>query len=342
MIDTGVRSKAVICLLAVLVVVMLPLGLLSGSVDIPAGSVFDALCGDGSVNRVWRVIVVETRLPAILTSALAGAALAVSGLLMQTCFNNPLAGPTIMGVSSGASLGAAVALMAFGGALGAFGRVATAGGAFAGAAVIIFVLLLFSGVVRSSELLLIVGILVGYLTSSVISLLNFFATQESVHSFVMWGLGSFSGVASGSLPLFAGLLLLLLAASAMYVKQLNAMLLGTRYAENVGVRVRRVRTVLLLLSGGLTAVVTAWCGPIGFIGLVVPHIARLLTASSNHAVVLPATALAGALVGLLCQIVSVGCGITGGVLPINAITPVFGVPVILYVLVNRRKLNYFN
>lgn len=190
-------------------------------------------------------------------------------------------------------------------------------------------------------MLLIVGILVGYLSSSAISLLNFFATQEGVHSYVIWGLGNFYGVTNDNLPWFAGLGLVMIALSLLFIKPLNAMLLGRRYAENLGVRTIAVRNRLLLLSGALTALVTAWCGPIGFIGLVVPHIARLASGTSNHAVLLPATILAGAATGLLCALISV-LPSTGGVIPVNAITPVIGVPVIVYIIVRRRKIFYFS
>lgn len=190
-------------------------------------------------------------------------------------------------------------------------------------------------------MLLIIGIMVGYLTSSAISLLNFFSTQEGVHSFVIWGMGNFSGVTLDRLPMFSILILISLLLSFMLVKPLNALLLGARYAENLGVSIKATRNKLLLLSGILTAVVTAFCGPIGFLGLVVPHIARLALRSSNHTVLLPATALAGAVIALLCNLISV-LPASWGVIPINAITPVIGVPIIIYIIINRKKILYFN
>ena len=336
------RYRTVLLLLIVLLVVLVPCGMLLGSVSIPAAQVWGALTGDSSVGEVVRIIVLETRLPSVVASLLAGMALSVAGLLMQTTFSNPLAGPSIMGISAGSSLGVALVMLALGGSLGALGRLATIGGAFAGAVAVMGVLLVFSNLVRSSDVLLIVGILIGYLASSAISLLNFFASSEGVHSYVIWGLGSFSGVTSDALPLFAALALGLTVLSVFFAKPLNAMLLGQRYASNVGVSVSRVRTWLILLSGALTAVVTAWCGPIGFIGLAMPHVARMLIRSSNHTRLIPASALCGALAGLLCQILSVAPAMDRGVLPVNAITPLLGVPVIIYVLLNRRKLAYFN
>lgn len=333
-----------------LVVALFLLGvanLLIGSVDIPVKDVLGILCGSESDNFAWRVIVMQTRLPMILTAMLAGAALSVSGLLMQTAFNNPLAGPSILGVSTGASLGVAVVMLAFGGYLGTMfgatvgGYVSILIGAMIGAAIILVTLLMFSSIVKSSTMLLIVGIMVGYLASSAISFLNFFATEQGVHSYVIWGLGNFSGVTMTQLPVFAVIILLSLLWAALMVKPLNAMLLGERYAENLGVNIRKVRNQLLMVTGVLTAVVTAFCGPIGFIGLVVPHIARLFLRTSNHNYLIPATVVAGADIALLCTLISV-LPTSVGIMPINAITPVIGVPIIIYIILNRKKIKYFN
>ena len=339
----GRSQRLVIVAWLVACVVLFPVSLLVGSVDIPAADVVAALTGSDDVGReAWRVIVLESRLPAAVVALLCGAALSVAGLLMQTCFTNPLAGPSILGIATGAGLGVALVMLACGGAaVGAWGETAVIGGAFVGAMAVMLMLLALSAVVRSSIMLLIVGILIGYVTSSAISLLNFFATQEGVHSYVIWGLGSFTGVTPGRLPALAMMTVAALVVAMVFAKPLNAMLLGERYAASVGVNVARLRRALVLISGLLTAVVTAYCGPIGFIGLVVPHIARLTLRSSNHRFLLPCTALAGGAVGLLCLVVSVLPG-QSGVLPINAITPIIGVPVILYVILNRRKIFYFN
>lgn len=338
------RAARTIVFLAVAVAVLFPAGLLCGSVAIAPADVFRALCapvpGGGDINHF---IVVESRLPALATAFLAGASLAVAGLMMQTIFANPLAGPSIMGISAGSSFGVAMVAMVFGGAIGVWGNLAMAFGAFAGAVAVLVVLLLFSTFIRSSDALLIVGILIGYLASSAMSMLNYFSDSEAVHTFVLWGLGTFSGVSLGVLPWLAVAVAVLVGVAFTYSKSLNAMLFGAGYASAAGVSVGRTRTGVLLVSGALTAVVTAYCGPVGFIGLVVPHVARMLTASSDHRVLMPATALAGGLLGLLCQIASVLPSVAfGGRLPVNSITPVLGVPVILYVLLNRRRLNYFN
>ena len=337
----GISMAIIIAMLIMLIVA----NLLIGSVDIDPLAVWQIVTGRGHENHVWEIIILNTRLPMIATAALSGAALSVSGLLLQTAFNNPLAGPSILGVSTGASFGVAVVMLASGSALWLTQSVGTYMtiliGALAGAALVLLVLLLFSTMVHSSTMLLIIGILVSYLTSSAVSLLNFFATEEGVHSYVIWGLGNFSGVTPSQLPFFAFFIIATLVLSTTLVKPLNALLLGTRYAENLGVNTKRTRNSLLIITGILTAGVTAFCGPISFIGLVVPHIARLVLNTSNHNRLLPATMLAGATVALLCTLISV-LPQQVGVIPINAITPIIGVPIIIYIIINRKNIQYFN
>lgn len=337
----GISMSIIIAMLIMLIVA----NLLIGSVDIDPLAVWQIVTGRGHENHVWEIIILNTRLPMIATAALSGAALSVSGLLLQTAFNNPLAGPSILGVSTGASFGVAVVMLASGSALWLTQSVGTYMtiliGALAGTALVLLVLLLFSTMVHSSTMLLIIGILVSYLTSSAVSLLNFFATEEGVHSYVIWGLGNFSGVTPSQLPFFAFFIIATLALSTTLVKPLNALLLGTRYAENLGVNTKQTRNSLLIITGILTAGVTAFCGPISFIGLVVPHIARLVLNTSNHNRLLPATMLAGATVALLCTLISV-LPQQVGVIPINAITPIIGVPIIIYIIINRKNIQYFN
>ena len=339
---------SVTLLLILAVVLLLAIAnLLIGSVDIPPAEILRIIAGNGCENQAWESIILQSRLPMIATALLSGAALSVSGLLLQTAFNNPLAGPSILGISTGASFGVAVVMLATGGTLGSIISqhagfyFATILGAFVGAGIVLLALLFFSTLVHSATMLLIIGILVSYLASSAVSMLNFFATEEGVHSYVIWGLGNFSGVSVNQLPFFAISIITALAGSALLVKPLNALLLGTRYAENLGVNTRRVRNALLIITGLLTAIVTAFCGPIGFIGLVVPHIARLVLNTSNHNRLIPATILSGAAVALLCTLISV-LPKSYGVIPINAITPIIGVPIIIYIIINRRKIQYFN
>ncbi len=340
------RFTLVMLALAAALLALLAACMLVGSVDIPARAVWQALTGRDTGNEAWNIIVSQSRLPMVITAALSGAALAVAGLLLQTTFNNPLAGPSILGVSTGAGVGVAVVMMATGGTLGGLlgtsvgGYLAVLLGAMLGAGAVLAVLIGMAAIVRSGTMLLIVGILVSYLSSSVIQLLSSVASEQGVHSYVAWGFGNFSGVNWGQMPLFAGLIVASLAAAALMAKPLNALLLGLRYAQNLGVNTQRTRVWLLLITGVLTAAVTAWCGPIAFLGLVVPHIARLGLNTSNHVRLIPATMLAGACTALLCVLL----GNLGphGSLPINAITPVIGVPIILYIILNRRKINYFS
>lgn len=343
---TSRRFNITIVALTLLLVMLMLACLVFGSVDIPFGKIVDIVTGKGSGNKAWDIIILQSRIPMIVTAALAGAALSISGLLLQTTFNNPLAGPSILGVSSGAGLGVAIVILALGGTLGGLwsGNVgsymAILVGALLGAGVVLAVLIAFSAIVRSNTMLLIIGILVSYLTSSIVQLLNSVATEEGVHNYVAWGFGNFSGVSVAQMPVYAGIIILALIGSALMIKPLNALLLGARYARNLGINVSRTRNILLLITGVLTAVVTAFCGPIGFIGLVVPHIARMSLGTSNHSRLVPATILAGADIALLCAVASVSN--PHGIIPINAITPVIGVPIILYIIINRRRIQYFN
>lgn len=321
-----------------LLCLLFPLALLVGSVSLPVSEVCGVFFGDASETA--RFIVWESRLPQAVTAVLAGAALALSGLVMQTLFSNPLADPSLLGVNSGASLGAAIALLAFGGSwsLGVAtlsGVLLTVGAAFVGACAVIVLLLVCSRWLRGNLALLVAGVMLSFAISALISLLSFYATADGVRSFVVWGLGDFSGVPLARLPLFAALVLIPAALLLFSARPLNALLLGTDYATNLGVRVRPVRTRLLLLTGLLTAAVTALCGPIAFVGLAVPHIARLLLRTADHRRLLPATLLLGADVALLSLLLSHIPG-ERGTLPLAAITPLMGAPVVLYILLRRR------
>jgi iron complex transport system permease protein len=327
--------------LAFLVLVLMVVNILVGSIHIPASDVLSILMGhtDG-VRPSWVYIVLQSRLPQAMTAALAGGALAASGLMLQTAFRNPLADPGIFGISSGAGLGVALVMLFLGGSITA-GTVAVSGfvaimaAAFLGAMAVMVVIFFFSGLVRSSVMLLIVGIMIGYVSSSAVTLLNFFATDEGVKSYMVWGMGSFGGVSMRMMPAYAVVTLLALFCALLLIKPLNALMLGERYAENLGVNVVRVRNWLLIVTGLLTAVVTAFCGPISFIGLAVPHVARLLLTTDNHRTLLPATILMGSVTALVCNLLCVIPG-EGGVIPLNAVTPLLGAPVIIYVIMKHR------
>lgn len=327
--------------LAVLTVLLLVLNLTTGSVRIPMEDVVAVLTGDDAgVKDSWRYIVKEVRLPEAVTALLAGAALAVSGLLLQTAFRNPLAGPDVFGINSGAGLAVALVMLGMGGTVSAGGYtlagfVAVLLSSFVGAMAVTGIIFLFSTMVRNNVMLLIIGIMIGYLASSAVSLLNFFATEEGVKSYMMWGMGSFGNVSTDNLPVFTVVSIVGLLAAVALVKPLNALLLGEQYAENLGVNTRRMRHVLLVVTGILTANVTAFCGPVAFIGLATPHVARLLLTTDNHRRVLPVTMLLGAVIALLCNLVCYAPG-ENGIIPLNAVTPLLGAPVIIYVLLKRK------
>ena len=323
-------------LLAVLIALLFVLNILVGSVSIPADDVVRILLGDDeNIKPSWQFIILQSRLPQALTAMLAGSALAVSGLMLQTAFRNPLAGPSVFGINSGAGLGVALVMLWLGGSFSAGSVSVTGFVAVLAAAFVGLLIFLFSTMVRNSVMLLIIGIMIGYISNSAVSLLNFFATDEGVRSYMVWGMGSFGGVSTKMLPWFSLVTVAALFAALLLIKPLNALMLGDRYAENLGVNIIRVRNWLLVITGLLTAIVTAFCGPVAFIGLAVPHIARLLFHTDNHRLLMPATMLTGAVVALLCNVL---CFLpSDGVIPLNAVTPLIGAPVIIYVILRGRQ-----
>ena len=326
--------------LPISIIVLFAANLLMGAVDIPAADVMAILFGKESDHTAWNYIVLESRLPQAVTAMFCGASLAVSGLMLQTAFRNPLAGPSIFGINSGASVGVALVMLLWGGSISteAFslsGFVAVLTAAFVGAMLVLALIMLLSLVVRDNVMLLIAGIMIGYIASSAISLLNFFATEEGVQSYMVWGLGNFGGVSLDRLPLFIGVSAFGLLVAILMVKPLNALLLGDQYAQNLGFNIKRVRHLLLFVTGLLAAITTAFCGPVAFIGLAVPHIARLILGTENHRNLLPATILTGAATAMLANLVCILPG-DNGVIPLNAVTPFLGAPVIIYVIAKRK------
>lgn len=326
--------------LPISIIVLFAANLLMGTVDIPAADVMAILFGKESDHTAWNYIVLESRLPQAVTAMFCGASLAVSGLMLQTAFRNPLAGPSIFGINSGASVGVALVMLLWGGSISteAFslsGFVAVLTAAFVGAMLVLALIMLLSLVVKDNVMLLIAGIMIGYIASSAISLLNFFATEEGVQSYMVWGLGNFGGVSLDRLPLFIGVSAFGLLVAILMVKPLNALLLGDQYAQNLGFNIKRVRHLLLFVTGLLAAITTAFCGPVAFIGLAVPHIARLILGTENHRNLLPATILTGAATAMLANLVCILPG-DNGVIPLNAVTPFLGAPVIIYVIAKRK------
>lgn len=337
------RERKAMFLSVVLIVSVLLLfffNLCFGTVHIPFRDVIASLTGSGASRESWDFIIRESRLPSAVTALLAGASLAASGLMLQTAFRNPLAGPDILGINGGAGLGVALVMLLFGGNL-TMGNLTLGGsvsviiGAFVGAIAVTALVLYLSTKLKNPVMLLIMGVMVSYLTSAMISLLNFFSTAEGVHSYTMWGMGNFGGVSLAQLKVFCPVVAVGLAIAVSLIKPLNALLLGDMYAENLGINIIRTRNWLLLSTSLLVAIITAYCGPVAFIGLAVPHIARMLLQSSNHRSLMPLTILCGAVIALLCNLLS---SIPGdrGLIPLNAITPAIGAPVILYVLLKQR------
>lgn len=330
------RYAIAMCAAVIVAVIAAIAAMVCGSVHIPASEVLSIITGHTPDKSTWGNIVLNMRLPAVVTATLAGMSLAVAGLLMQTIFANPLAGPSIMGVSSGASLGVAIVVLVCGAGIGA-----EVSGAILGAMAVVALLVALAGILRSGVMLLIVGILLSYLSSSAITLLNYAASEQSVHAYVLWGMGTFSDTAWENMTVPAVITIVGMCAAIFMAKGLNAMLMGENYAANLGVRVWALRALALLTAGTLTAVTTAYCGPIAFIGLAVPHIARLALGSTNHHRLLPLTMACGAATALLtlwlCTLPS-----RWGAVPVNAITPIIGVPVIIYIILNRRRIAYFN
>jgi iron complex transport system permease protein len=321
--------------LALAVAVLFLMNIFFGSVHIAFSDVMSSLLGRNSDTMV-NFIVVDSRLPQTVTALLVGASLAVAGLLLQTALHNPLAGPSVLGISGGASFG--VALVTLGASW--LGLPFLKSGipvtvvALAGALAVTFLLLILNSLLRNNLVLLVAGLLLGYLISGIITILNVVATAENLQSYIMWGMGDFSSVSLSQLPFLSVALVILIALSVMMTKPLNAIMLGDQYAENLGVNIRRTRNVLLLIVGCITALTTAYCGPVAFIGLAVPHVARMVVRTDNFLPLIPMTLLCGAAVALLCNVISTVP--TSTVLPINAVTPIIGVPVILYVIIRRK------
>lgn len=338
------NSKVLIGILGIIVlgILLFLLNLFVGSVTISFGDIVKVLLKENTDNTL-NVIIFDYRLPQALTAMLAGAALAVAGLLMQTLFRNPLADPSMLGISSGASLGVGLVILLTGAISGAaissFGWWSTVGvslAAFIGAVAVLFIMLAFSARMKNMTTLIIIGLMIAYLAGSITDILKFFSLKEDIHAFVIWGMGSFSGVGTSKLLIFSISIIIGLFATFFLSKNLNILLLGEMYAENLGLNIKRNSVIIILLSGYLTAIVTAYCGPIAFVGLAMPHIARFLFKSSDHRLLIPATMLIGMDLTLFCNIIARMPGFDGN-LPINAVTAFIGAPVVISVIMKSRK-----
>lgn len=338
------NSKITFGILGIIIVgiILFILNLFVGSVIVPIDEIFKVLLDDNP-DKTLSVIIFNYRLPQALTALLAGAALAVAGLLMQTLFRNPLADPSMLGISSGASLGVGIVILLTGAisgtAVSSFGWWSTIGvslAAFIGAVLVLFVMLAFSSRMKNMTTLIIIGLMIAYLAGSITDILKFFSLKEDIHAFVIWGMGSFSGVGTSKMPIFAISIIIGLVVTFFLSKNLNILLLGEMYAENLGLNIRKNSVIIILVSGYLTAIVTAYCGPIAFVGLAMPHIARFLFKSSDHRLLIPATMLIGMDMALVCNLIARMPGFDGN-LPVNAVTAFIGAPVVISVILKSRK-----
>ena len=329
--------------LTVAIVALAIVNLLLGSVDIPLKNVCQILIGHTDQSEIWQNIIWKSRLPQALTAIVAGAGLAVSGLQMQTVFRNPLAGPSVLGISNGSALGVAFVVLLSGkiggvalSRLGYLGEAAMSIAAIIGALAVMMLIVWIAQKVKGNVTLLIIGVMIGYLANAIIGVLKFLSPEEDVKAFVVWGLGSFSRVSGDEMILFVVLMCILLPFAYLLVKPMNILLLGDRYASNLGLNVKQARMIVIVSSGILVAIVTAYCGPIMFIGLAVPHLARAVFHTSDHRLLMPATALCGALLALICNLIARMPGFEGA-LPVNSVTALVGAPVIASVLFRRRQ-----
>ena len=319
------------------------LNLVLGSVSIPLRAVWNILWGTGNESVIWQNIIWKSRVPQALTALVAGAGLSVSGLQMQTVFRNPLAGPSVLGISSGASMGVAFVVLlsgSLGGValskLGFMGEIALTIAAIAGSLSIMALIVFVSQKVRGNVTLLIIGVMIGYIANAVIGVLKFFSVEEDIRAYVIWGLGSFVRVSGNQMTLFICIMVVLLPLSFLLVKTLNLLLLGDAYARNLGLNIKRARLLVITCSGVLVAIVTAYCGPIIFLGLAVPHLCRGMFRTSDHRILMPASLLAGASLALVCNLIARMPGFEGA-LPVNSVTALVGAPVVMSVLFNKRR-----
>ena len=319
------------------------LNLVLGSVSIPLRAVWNILWGTGNESVIWQNIIWKSRVPQALTALVAGAGLSVSGLQMQTVFRNPLAGPSVLGISSGASMGVAFVVLlsgSLGGValskLGFMVEISLTIAAIAGSLSIMALIVFVSQKVRGNVTLLIIGVMIGYIANAVIGVLKFFSVEEDIRAYVIWGLGSFARVSGDQMTLFICIMVVLLPLSFLLVKTLNLLLLGDAYARNLGLNIKRARLLVITCSGVLVAIVTAYCGPIIFLGLAVPHLCRGMFRTSDHRILMPASLLAGASLALVCNLIARMPGFEGA-LPVNSVTALVGAPVVMSVLFNRRR-----
>ncbi len=312
-----------------------------GSVTIPTSEIFKGLFGKID-NQSWQYIIINYRLPKAFTAILVGSGLGISGLLMQTLFRNPLAGPFVLGISSGASLGVALVILGsgfFGGVLTSLliSKWSIVIAASLGSFLVLLAVMLVSSKVRDTMAILIIGLMFGSITSAVVSVLSYFSSAEKLQQYVFWGFGSLGNLSWNELLIFFLIYLLGILMATVSIKGLNTLLLGENYAKSLGLNLKQIRLVIIIATSLLAGTITAFAGPIAFIGLAIPHMTRQIFHTSNHKTLLPAVFLFGAIVMLICDSIA-QLPTSDYTLPINAITSLVGAPVVIWLLVRKRKM----
>jgi iron complex transport system permease protein len=341
----GARSALMLVLLLLLIIAFLMV-LSLGSASIPLDEIVKVLTGGEASKAAWTNIVLKIRLPKAITATLAGASLAVSGLQMQTFFRNPLADPFVLGISSGASLGVALVILSSGAVAGTMlaglavaGDMTVAAAASIGAGIVMLMVLGIARRVESTMTLLILGLMIGYLTSALVSILLFFSIPEQIQAYINWTFGSFNNVTWGQINIFAPIVLIGLAISLAMAKSLNALLLGEEYARSMGLNVMAARLAIVASTAILAGTITAFVGPLAFIGIAVPHLARAIFSTSDHRVLLPGTILLGGIVALIAALIAEVPG-SNVILPLNGVTSLIGAPVVIWVILRRKNMQH--
>ncbi len=333
--------KTQFTILAILLCFCFVLNVSIGSVSIPIKEIFNSIFLGESSKESWQTIIINFRLPKAITAILVGSGLAISGLFMQTLFRNPLAGPFVLGISSGASLG--VALLILGTSLlgntflvSSFSSWSLPVAASLGAFLVLFAVIIAANKVKDVMSVLIIGLMFSSFASAIISILNYFSNSEKIQQYVFWGFGSLGNLSWLEIKIFAVIYLITVGFSFRLIKPLNSLLLGERYAKSLGIQLKKSRNFILLITSILTGIITAFAGPIAFLGLAIPHIARLVFTTSNHKILIPASLLIGAIVLLLCDCIA-QLPNSEFTLPINAITSLFGAPIVIWLLIRKKN-----
>lgn len=340
------KNRYIIFILLLITVIAFCFDILLGSVSIPIGEALKIVTGSAKSNPTWVTIITEFRIPKAITAILAGSALSVCGLLMQTFFRNPLADPYVLGISSGASLGVALVILTtgtIGGKLfiigSIIGRISITVAAGIGAASVLFIITAFSKRINSNVTLLILGLMLGYIISSIESVLKYFSAPENLQGYIVWGMGNFGNVIWQDLVLLIPVVLAGLLSAFLLSKQLNLLLLGESYASSMGANIKLTRLLIIIIAGILGGIITAFCGPIAFIGIAVPHLTKSIFNKYDHLLLIPFVALVGSGLALICDIISQLPG-SDQVIPINVVTSLVGAPVVIWIILQQKKIKH--